>query len=79
MSLVVPDISVTIALSSSKSVFNKDDFPTFGRPIMAMFKPFLIISPFLDSFIIFFKDVFISFKLGSIFSLVITSSSVYSG
>ena len=42
ISLVVPDISVTMALSFSKNVFKSDDLPTFGRPIIAMFIPFFI-------------------------------------
>ena len=36
-SLVVPAISLTIALFSPKSLFIKDDFPTFGFPIIATF------------------------------------------
>ena len=39
VSLVVPAISVTIAFSSLNSTFNKLDFPTFGRPTIAVFNP----------------------------------------
>ena len=41
-SLVVPDISVTIALSSSSRAFNKLDLPTFGLPTIAVLIPSLI-------------------------------------
>ena len=79
ISLVVPDILVTIALSFSKNVFKRDDLPTFGRPIIAMFIPFFINSPFLYSLSIFCKVFWILVNVGVIFSLVITNSSVYSG
>ena len=36
LSLVVPSISVTIALSSFNIVFNKDDLPAFGLPIIKL-------------------------------------------
>ena len=45
VSLVVPSISLTIALSSFKILFNKDDFPAFGLPIIAVFIPSLSIFP----------------------------------
>ena len=45
VSLVVPSISLTIALSSFKILFNKEDFPAFGRPIIAVFIPSLSIFP----------------------------------
>ena len=38
-SLVVPAISVTIALSSSNHAFNKEDFPTFGFPTITVSIP----------------------------------------
>lgn len=41
MSLVVPGISVTIALSSSINLFKMLLFPTLGRPIIATFIPFV--------------------------------------
>jgi hypothetical protein len=39
ISLVVPSISVTIALFSSNSEFNKLLFPTFGLPMIPTFMP----------------------------------------
>ena len=45
ISLVVPSIAVTIALSSCKIAFNKEDFPTFGFPIIAVFIPSFKIFP----------------------------------
>ena len=42
-SLVVPAISVTIALSRFKRVLNSDDLPTFGRPTIATETPCRII------------------------------------
>ena len=47
ISLVVPAISVTIALFSSSNSFSNDDLPTFGLPIIAIFIPSDIIFPFL--------------------------------
>ena len=44
-SLVVPAISVTIALFSPKIEFNNDDLPTFGLPIITVFSPSLRILP----------------------------------
>ena len=38
-SLVVPANSVTIALSSFRIAFRRDDFPAFGFPIIAVFIP----------------------------------------
>ena len=43
-SLVVPAISVTIALSKFNKALNKEDFPTFGRPTIATLTPCLKIS-----------------------------------
>ena len=45
MSLVVPDISVTIALSSFSKAFRMLLFPTFGRPIIATSIPDFMIFP----------------------------------
>ena len=45
VSLVVPGISVTIALDSLSIAFIKDDFPTFGRPTIATLMPSLKILP----------------------------------
>ena len=44
-SLVVPAISVTIARSSPRSTFNRDDFPAFGFPRMTVRTPSFIILP----------------------------------
>jgi len=44
-SLVVPAISVTMALSSSKRVFKSDDLPTFGLPKITVLMPSLYIFP----------------------------------
>ena len=46
-SLVVPSTLLTIALSSSKIAFNKDDFPAFGFPIITVLIPFFNILPLL--------------------------------
>jgi len=54
ISLVVPSISVTIAFSSSRRVFNKLLFPTFGFPIIPILIPSFINLPFSAFFIIFF-------------------------
>ena len=45
ISLVVPGIWVTMALSSLNKEFNILDFPTFGLPIIAVFIPSFIIFP----------------------------------
>ena len=45
ISLVVPGIAVTIALSSFNNAFNKDDLPAFGLPTIAILTPSLIIFP----------------------------------
>ena len=50
ISLVVPSIFVTIALSSFKKAFNKLLFPTFGLPTIAILIPSLIIFPISASF-----------------------------
>ena len=47
-SRVVPWISLTIALSSFNSTFNRVDFPAFVSPIMATGTPFLIALPTLN-------------------------------
>ncbi len=44
-SRVVPGISVTIALDSRNKAFINEDLPTFGFPIITVFKPSLIIRP----------------------------------
>lgn len=45
MSRVVPWISDTIALSSFRSAFRRDDFPAFVGPMIAVGIPFLIALP----------------------------------
>ena len=40
LSLVVPGMSETIALSSLSKVFSKDDFPAFGLPAIVTEIPF---------------------------------------
>ena len=47
VSLVVPAISVTIALSVLESRFKIEDFPALGFPIMTVFIPSLIMLPSL--------------------------------
>ena len=47
ISLVVPAISVTMALFSSSSSLSREDLPTLGLPIMAIFIPSDITLPFL--------------------------------
>ena len=79
ISLVVPAISVTIALSSSRSIFNSDDFPTLGRPTIAVLTPLTAITPKRECFKISFISVIKSFTTGSIISSVITTASSYSG
>jgi len=44
-SLVVPAISVTIALSVPTSTFKRDDFPAFGFPMITVFIPSFRILP----------------------------------
>lgn len=45
VSLVVPGISVTIALDSLSKTFINEDFPTLGLPTMEMAIPSLSILP----------------------------------
>ena len=47
VSRVVPSISVTMAFSSLNKAFSKEDFPTFGRPTMAVEIPSRKIFPCL--------------------------------
>ena len=58
VSRVVPAIEETIARSSLAKAFNRDDFPTLGFPIIAIGRPFFIISPFLK-----FSNNFFIFKI----------------
>ena len=48
VSLVVPGMSVTIALFSPMRAFISEDFPTLGFPIIEIFRPSLIIRPVSD-------------------------------
>ena len=50
-SLVVPGISVTIALFSSSSAFKRELLPTFGFPAITILIPSLIIFPLLELYI----------------------------
>ena len=77
LSLVVPGISVTIALSSRKSVFKRLDLPTFGLPMIAVTKPSRKILPVLNvdniSSMRFF--ILLTFALASSFATSSISSS----
>ena len=79
ISLVVPSISVTIAFSSSRRVFRRLLFPTFGFPIIPIFIPSFINLPSDDSLMILINLFFIFKTWGYIFSDVTTSISSYSG
>ena len=48
-SLVVPAISLTIDLSSFKSLFTSEDFPAFGLPSTAILSPSSLLFSFLVS------------------------------
>ena len=45
ISLVVPAISVTIALSSPVRTFKREDLPAFGLPTITVFIPSFLILP----------------------------------
>ena len=78
LSLVVPSMSLTIALSSFSIKFRSDDFPAFGLPKITVFIPFLSIFPFSNESSSFSNKPFIFFKCSSASTLV-TSSTSYSG
>ena len=78
ISLVVPSIAVTIALSSCKIAFNKEDFPTFGFPIIAVFIPSFKIFPFSKEFSNFFNSSKI-FCISCKICFSVTSGTSYSG
>ena len=78
VSLVVPSISLTMALFSPKIIFNKEDFPTFGFPTMAVFIPSFKILPFLKLSSNFFSLSSTLSNVVSIFLFVVSSMS-YSG
>ena len=50
VSLVVPSISVTIALSSPNIKLRSEDFPAFGLPKITVFMPSFIILPLSKEF-----------------------------
>ena len=79
VSRVVPAISVTMAFSSRNNTFNKLDFPTFGRPTIAVFNPSRKIFPWLAVF----SKARIPCETCCVFSRnsckVISSTSSYSG
>ena len=73
ISLVVPSISVTIALSSFKNLFKILLFPTLGLPIIIVLIPFLIICLSSDFVTKFFKS-FSRLVITSFNSFLVTSS-----
>ena len=73
ISLVVPSISVTIALSSFRNLFKILLFPTLGLPIIIVLIPFLIICLSSDFFTKFCKSFSRSF-ITSFNSFLVTSS-----
>ena len=78
VSLVVPSILVTIALSSSNMAFKSDDFPAFGFPIIAVFIPSFInfpLSKLFSSFSNYFSTLFSMFNI----SFSVASGVSYSG
>jgi len=78
VSLVVPSYSVTIALSSFKIAFNKDDLPAFGFPIIAVFMPSFITFP-LSKLLSSLSNFFFTLSNISVISAFATSSTSYSG
>ena len=78
VSLVVPFLSLTIALSSFKILFNNEDFPAFGLPTIAVFIPSLKTFPFLNEELNFSSLIFITLITDNIL-LLVTSSISYSG
>ena len=75
ISLVVPAISETMALSSFKRAFNSVDLPTLGRPIIATGTPFFITLPTANESISRFKTTFIFSSKELNFSLSANSTS----
>ena len=65
VSLVVPSISLTIALFSPSIKFKRDDLPTLGFPIIAVLIPSFKILPFSKLFFNFnnFSAIFTIFYL----------------
>ena len=75
VSRVVPGTSVTIARSSCRRAFSRDDFPAFGLPIIAVRSPSLIIRPSSDRFRSADRDLSIFSKASLISSMVRSSRS----
>ena len=78
-SRVVPSMSVTMALSSRSRLFKRLDFPTFGRPMIAVDKPSRRILPRFAVAKRFSKRLWNSCVFSRIRSVVISSTSSYSG
>ena len=79
ISLVVPGMFVTIAFSSSISLFRILLFPTFGLPIIATFIPDVKSLLVFEFSIILFKSLSMVSISFSIVFVVISSMSWYSG
>ena len=78
VSLVVPSISLTIALSSFNSKFKSDDLPVLGFPIITVFTPSLNILPLSKLFSKCSNSSFTDFNfLSTLFC--VTFSISYSG
>ena len=78
LSLVVPSISVTIALSLFNKLFKSDDFPALGLPIIETFIPSFILLPTSKVASNLFKSFNISVTVDTISSVSFSSVS-YSG
>ena len=76
MSLVVPALLLTIALSLPQILLKSDDFPTFGSPIIVITSPFLTLIPILVCSISFSKLSFASSSMDkSVFGCLVSSRS----
>ena len=78
VSLVVPSMSLTIALFSPSIKFKRDDLPTLGFPIIAVLIPSFKILPFSKLFFNFNNFSSTLFNVSFIFLFVVSSMS-YSG
>ena len=74
MSLVVPALLLTIALSLPQILLKSDDFPTFGSPIIVITSPFLTLIPILVCSISFSKLSFASSSMDKSVSGCLVSS-----
>ena len=79
ISLVVPGISVTIALSSFNNAFKREDLPTLGFPTSATLTPSRIKLALVASFFYKSNSLIILFTFSFNVVLVTTSISSYSG